>query len=58
MLSEKYFWKMYIQKHFDLGIKSDLSKEGLMAQWSGPAWTEFGGVDLFRDDIWLVFVLC
>ena len=36
MLSELSFWKMYIQKHFDLGIKSDLSCEGPMAKWSNP----------------------
>ena len=26
---------MYIQNHFDLSIKSDLSNEGPMSQWSG-----------------------
>ncbi|CAB3985201.1 Poly [ADP-ribose] polymerase 3 [Paramuricea clavata] len=41
LLSDKYFWKMYIERHFDLEIKSDLSNEGPMAHWSGPAgWTD------------------
>ena len=42
---------MYVQKHFDLGIKSDLSNEGPMAQWSGPECTEFG-VDSHSVGTW------
>ncbi|CAB4019936.1 Poly [ADP-ribose] polymerase 3 [Paramuricea clavata] len=47
LLSDKYFWKMYIQRHFDLGIKSDLSNEGPMAEWSRPGDTDntTSGVD-------------
>ncbi|CAB3985676.1 Hypothetical predicted protein [Paramuricea clavata] len=52
MLSEKCFWKMYVQKHFDLGIKSDLSNEGPMAQWSGPVWTANGKVEPQSDGTW------
>ena len=43
---------MYVQKHFDLGIKSDLSNEGPMAQWSGPVWTASGKVEPQSDGTW------
>ncbi|XP_028397307.1 uncharacterized protein LOC114521091 isoform X2 [Dendronephthya gigantea] len=47
LLDDKYFWKMYIQRNFDLGIKCDFSNEGPMAQWSAAdKWYCY-----FEDDV-------
>ncbi len=46
---------MYIQNHFDLSIKSDLSNEGPMSQWSGLDYQEPEAGEY--NEIWWVLVL-
>ena len=46
---------MYIQNHFDLSIKSALSNEGPMSQWSGLDYQESEAGEY--NEIWWVLVL-
>ncbi|XP_028397377.1 uncharacterized protein LOC114521158 [Dendronephthya gigantea] len=54
LLNDKYFWKMYIQRNFDLGIKFDFSNEGPMAQWSDEWYCYFEDDVDNKDDIYVM----
>ncbi|XP_028397376.1 uncharacterized protein LOC114521157 isoform X2 [Dendronephthya gigantea] len=54
LLNDKYFWKMYIQRNFDLGIKCDFSNEGPMAQWSDKWHCYFEDDVDNKDDIYVM----